>query len=227
MKTVIFAAGKGTRMRPLTNTIPKPLLSVGGKSIIERNLEQLSGLTSEVIIVVGYKGRIIKEAIGDSFGGIKIQYVWEEPQLGTGNAARQASHLLSGPCLFLNGDDLYDKKDIAKLLKRFPAIMAAESDHPENFGVIISEGEKVVSLLEKPENPQSNLVTVGAYYLPSSILQTPIEKSSRGEYEFPDYITHLIQKQHLYFSIAERWFPIATPESLIQAEEFLTQNNPD
>ena len=221
MQAVIFAAGKGIRMRPLTETIPKPLLTVGEKCILEHNLSQLVGLVNEIILVVGYKGDMIKSKLGDSYKGMKIRYVWQPTQLGTGDAARQAAPLLTGACLFMNADDLYNKKDIVALLKRFPSIMAAKAEHPENFGVITTEGDRVVELLEKPDNPKSNLVNTGAYHLPSSILKVSIEKSSRGEYEFTDYVKQLLKDSPLFYSLATKWFPIATPESLRDAEDFL------
>ncbi|MCP6726845.1 MAG: sugar phosphate nucleotidyltransferase [Patescibacteria group bacterium] len=223
MQAVIFAAGKGIRMRPLTNSTPKSLLSVGDTSILEHNLSQLAGLVNEVILVVGYKGEMIESKLGDSYGDIKIKYVWQSTQKGTGDAALQAAPFLDESCLFLNGDDLYHKDDIAALLKIFPAIMVAESEHPENFGVITTNGNRVIELLEKPENPTSKLVNTGAYHLPSSILKVSIQKSVRGEYEFTDYVKQVLQNSSLFYSVAEKWFPIATPESLDAAENFLTR----
>lgn len=223
MQAVIFAAGRGVRMRPLTNSTPKPLLSIGNTSILEHNLSQLSGLVNEVILVVGYKGEMIESQFGDSYGDIKIKYVWQNTQKGTGDAAHQAAPFLAKACLFLNGDDLYDKDDIGNLLKLFPAIMVAESEHPENFGVITTKGDKVIELLEKPENPTSTLVNTGAYHLPSFILQSDIQKSVRGEYEFTDYVKQVLQDSSLFYSVAKKWFPISTPESLYAAESFLTQ----
>ncbi|HEA84555.1 MAG TPA: hypothetical protein ENI04_01055 [Candidatus Wildermuthbacteria bacterium] len=223
MQAVIFAAGKGIRMHPLTDSTPKPLLPVGDTSILEHNLSQLSGLVDEVILVVGYKGEMIESKFGDSYGDIKIQYVWQNTQKGTGDAALQAAPFLDESCLFLNGDDLYNKDDIAALLKIFPAIMVAESEHPEDFGVITTKGDRVTELFEKPENPASKLVNTGAYHLPSSILKVSIEKSARGEYEFTDYVKKILQDSSLFYSVAEKWFPIANPESLDAAENFLTR----
>ena len=74
MQAVILAAGKSTRTYPLTLTRPKPLLKVANKTIIEHNLEQLSGLVDEVIIVVGYKSEMIKDFLNDKFGKIKIKH---------------------------------------------------------------------------------------------------------------------------------------------------------
>jgi len=99
--------------------------------------------------------------------------------------------------------------------------MASESENPEKFGVIMVKDDQVIGLVEKPNNPQSKLVNTGVYHFPSSILSTSIEKSSRGEYEFTDYVKQLLQDFHLSYSIAKKWFPIATPESLSEAEDFL------
>ncbi len=86
MKCIILAAGKGTRLNPLTDTRPKPLIPIANKSILEWNLDALTGVVDEVIIVIGYKGDMIKEKIGKKYGSLKISYVEQKEQKGTGHA---------------------------------------------------------------------------------------------------------------------------------------------
>ena len=86
MQAVILAAGKSTRTYPLTLTRPKALLTVANKTILEHNLEQMSGIIDEAIIVVGYKKEMIINKFGENFGKISIKYIEQKEQLGTGHA---------------------------------------------------------------------------------------------------------------------------------------------
>jgi UDP-N-acetylglucosamine diphosphorylase / glucose-1-phosphate thymidylyltransferase / UDP-N-acetylgalactosamine diphosphorylase / glucosamine-1-phosphate N-acetyltransferase / galactosamine-1-phosphate N-acetyltransferase len=221
MQAVIIVAGKGTRMRPLTLNLPKPFLKVLGKSILERNLEQLLGLVDEVILVVGYRKEVIENYFGSSYKGMQLTYVWQQEQLGTGHAAKLALPHLRGRFLLMYGDDLYTRKDIEQLLGRCPSILLGKVHNPSQFGVVLVQGDCVTELVEKPENPQSNLVNAGLYYVDLSVFDMQIEKSSRGEYEFTDYIRKLLQKESLFFVITKDWIPIATPENLQHAETAL------
>ena len=92
-------------------------------------------------------------------------------------------------------------------------------ENPSQFGVVVTEGDHVKEIIEKPENPQSDLVNAGLYYLEPSVFQVEIEKSSRGEYEFTDYIKKLLERESLFFVVTENWTPISSPESLQKAEE--------
>ncbi len=221
MKALILAAGLGKRLKPLTLTKPKPLLKILNKTILEHNLEQLKGWVKEVILVVGYLGEQIEKKIGKNYKGIKIYYLWQKNPTGTGSAALLAKNLLPDQFLILNGDDFYFEEDLKKLTKKFPAILVKKVENPENFGVILIKGKTVSEILEKPKNPPSNLVNVGAYFLPKSIFQFSIKKSVRGEYEFTDFVKKFIQKQKLYLSEAKKWFPITFPWNLFGATNLL------
>ncbi len=221
-KAVILAAGWGTRMNPLTFTKPKPALSVAGKTVLEHNLEELKGLVEEVVIVVGYKEEVVKETIGEKYDGMKITYVQQEKQLGTGHAAKVALPFLEEKFLVLNGDDLYLKEDIKKVLKNNPSILVKEIDDPTGYGQISVEGKKVKEIVEKPPEPVSNLINVGCYHLSKELLEKEIEKSSRGEYEIVDFLRFSIEDGNkLYFAKAKNWHPITYPWHLLDANETL------
>ena len=107
MKAVIFAAGLGTRLRPLTDSIPKPLIDVGGKPILRHTLEALPSAVDDVIVVTGYMGEMIRKELGSS-----VRTVEQTELLGTYDALLRAHPLLDdAPFLALNGDDLYDTTD--------------------------------------------------------------------------------------------------------------------
>ncbi len=225
IKAVIMAGGNGVRMRPLTLARPKPLLKVAGKTILEHNLGQLQGLVKDVIIVIGYKGEMIRSLIGDRYKKIKVDYVVQESQLGTGHAAREASRMIEDKFLLMNGDDLYFKDDIKNCLKKYPSILLGRVKNPSSFGVVECRGNFVRKITEKPKILPSDeaLINTGLYFLNKSIFNFKIEKSSRGEYEFTDYIRALLTEQKLYFKTTDKWKPVSYPWDLLEANEFMAK----
>jgi len=221
MQAIILAAGKGTRFEPLSLTTPKPLFSVMGESILEHNLRQLKGLIHEVFIIINYKKELIKELIGDNFEGIKIKYILQEELNGTGGAIKLCYPLIKDQFLVLNGDDFYFKEDIEKAIKRFPCVLVKEHENPSAFGIVFEEEGIIKNIIEKPENPTSNLVNTGLYFLPKNILSIEIDKSERGEYEFIDYIKSFIKENKLFIVKADNWFPASYPWDVFNALECL------
>jgi len=112
MKAVMFVAGNSTRTHPLTVNYPKPLLPVLNKTIITHNMDQLHGLIDELILVVGFKKELIQEHLKSS--ELKITYVEQNEQLGTGHALLQCKNILKDEERFvvMGGDDLFSKNDI-------------------------------------------------------------------------------------------------------------------
>jgi len=220
-QAVILAAGKGKRFQPLTNYRPKPLLKVLNKTILEYNLDQLNNLVREVILVVGYQGEKIKKIIGKRYKNLKIKYIFQKKQLGTANAAKKTLPLIGDKFLLLNGDDLYDREDIKKCLKKYPSILLAWKKNPSNFGIVSCKGGIVLSIVEKPKKPKDNLVNTGLYFLPKSIFDFKIKKSPRGEYEFTDYLKEFIKKEKLFFIKAKNWKALSYSWNLFEVNEFL------
>lgn len=223
MQAIILAAGNGTRFLPLSLTKPKPLFSLFGKSILEHNLTQLKGVVDEVFLIVNYKAEAIKSVIGNDYQGIKINYIFQDNLDGTGAAALLCKKSIKDRFLLLNGDDFYFKDDIQRLLGSFPAILVKKHDNPSAFGVVEVRGEAVRGIIEKPENPESNLVNTGMYYISKEIFSYRIEKSERGEYEFTDYLKIMIEKEEVYHQVAEHWFPASYPWDALTGFEYLFQ----
>jgi len=117
MQAIILAAGEGTRMRPLTHYVPKPLVRFTGadgvrRSLVEHNIELLPKEVSELIFVVGYLKEAVKNYFGDEYNGRKVTYVDQKKPLGTGHAVSLAQKFIKGRFLVMMGDDLYCKADI-------------------------------------------------------------------------------------------------------------------
>jgi UDP-N-acetylglucosamine diphosphorylase / glucose-1-phosphate thymidylyltransferase / UDP-N-acetylgalactosamine diphosphorylase / glucosamine-1-phosphate N-acetyltransferase / galactosamine-1-phosphate N-acetyltransferase len=220
-QAIILAAGKGTRMEPLSCSQDKPLLEILGKSILEHNLNQLDGLADKVILVIrpGNRGKEMIKRFGQKYKNLKIKYIVQKNPLGTGDAIKTARPLIKEKFLLLNGDDLYSAKDIKKVLNKFPCILAKNVPNPEFFGIISLKGDCVKNFHEKPKNPESKLANTGLYYLPVSIFNFSIKKSSRGEYEFTDYIKNFIKKENLFCAEADNWLPVSFPWNILEANE--------
>src|SRR3989344_1124817 len=112
MQAVIMAAGKSTRTYPLTLTRPKPLLPIANKPLLEHTLDNLHGTADEIILIVGYKKEMIRDKFGKSYKGMRLRYVNQKEQLGTGHALLMAKPFITGRFIVMAGDDLYSKQDI-------------------------------------------------------------------------------------------------------------------
>ncbi len=225
VQAVILAAGRSTRTYPLTLTRPKPLLKAANKTILEHNLDQLSGLVDEVILIVGYKAKMIRQIIGDSYMGLKIKCVIQKEQRGTGHAVMQAKSLLKDRFLVMNGDDFFSAKDIKRCIKHDYCVLAKEVPDPQNFGVFVLDGNRVIKLVEKPKKKISNLANTGLYVFRKEVFQIKIKESERGEYEITDYVKALIKDRKVHCEkVKDFWFPIVYPWSLLEANAYFVEN---
>jgi bifunctional UDP-N-acetylglucosamine pyrophosphorylase/glucosamine-1-phosphate N-acetyltransferase len=225
MKAVIMAAGRSTRTYPLTVTRPKPLLTMVNKTILEHQLEALAGLVDGVVVVVGYRQEMIRIRFGDRFGGLTIEYVEQLDQRGTGHAILSCADRIDGPFLAMNGDDLFDRRDLARLAKAEQAALAKTVEDPRLYGIYeVADGGRVVRLVEKPKVVFSNLANIGAYKFSPAVFgileKTPL--SERGEIEITSAIQTLAEQGD--FRVVETqgyWIPIGYPWHLLEANAFL------
>ncbi len=222
-QAVILCGGKGSRLAPLTDMIPKVLVEVNGKTILEYKLEILKDLIDEVILIVGYKKEKIIEKFGKNYFGLKISYREQENPEGTGHALLQAKDLLKNEFIVLNGDDYYSKEDLENLLSVKFGMFSWQVNNPSQWGVLeINVKRNLIAIEEKPENPKSNLINIGAYAFSTKIFEKKLERSTRGEYEIIDYLNYLV-------SIGEKvkvlktkiWVPINNFEELEEAKKKL------
>lgn len=224
MQAVILAAGKGTRMLPLTKDIPKPLVEVSGKSLLEHNLDQMIGLVDEAIIVVGHLKEKIIERLGSDYGGIHLVYVVQEEQLGTGHALLQAEDNLDGKFLMFNGDDLYSREDMETISKYDNCILVDKKEDVSSFGVVVVKDGMVIDIVEKPKEFVSNLVNTGMYCFDLEVFEIlkNLRKSERGEYEITDAIEVLAKQGKMHYEeVKGFWIPVSYPHQIEEAESLL------
>ncbi|PIR73402.1 MAG: glucose-1-phosphate thymidylyltransferase (strD) [Candidatus Moranbacteria bacterium CG10_big_fil_rev_8_21_14_0_10_35_21] len=222
MQAVILAAGKGTRMRPLTYEIPKPMLMVNGKPILEYTISFLPESVDEVIIVIGYLGEQIKEYFGSNFLGKKITYVFQEKLNGTGGCIQLCRSILKNNFLVLMGDDLYHKKDIEKLAQEKLAVLAYRVEDPTRFGIFkIDANNQLMEIIEKPKFSKSNLANIGAYAINQDFFNYPLVPISETEYGLPQTLTSMNKDFKIKVIPAKMWQPVGYPEDIEKAEKNL------
>lgn len=215
MQAVILAAGKGMRLRPLTLKVPKPLVLLNNKPILEHILNVLPDRVDEVILVVGYLRDKIRNHFGDNFGGKKIKYTVQKKQQGTFHALEQAKKLLKGGFLILMADDIYSKEDLTNLVKSKSAILVKRVKGPsEKFGVCLVKNGRLLDIREKEAGLKFKFASCGAYKLGMSIFDEPIIYGSSGEEWLSSMVGSLARRKVIKIIQANRWFPIATIQDL-------------
>lgn len=222
MQCVIPVAGRGTRMKNLTDNVPKPMLKIKGRPILEYKLDALPDEINEVIFIVGYKKNKIQEHFGDKYGDLKITYVIQEELNGTGGAIHCAKDILSDKFMVLYGDDLYRKEDLEKMINHEFAVLSYEVEDPKPFGVFdIDSGGNLIDIVEKPENPPSNLVNIGAFVVGKDFFNYKLIPVGGGEFGFPQTLATMAKEYPIKIIKAGEWYPIGNPEELEEAEKVL------
>lgn len=219
MQAIIFAAGEGKRLQPLTDDVPKPMVRICGKPILEYTLRALPQAVHEIIFVVGYKEERVREYFGDSFGRFFISYAVQTEPKGTSDALLRAKPFLKNDTfLLLYGDDLYDADDIEQCAAGGPCVLAHETEYPERFGVCLVKDNYLTGILEKQKNPPTNLVNIGAYFLNQSIFHVPAPAMPNGELNLAAQIGAWAQTTPVRVLKAKFWHPINYPESIVAAK---------
>lgn len=207
-------------MGELTNDIPKPLLKISGRPIVEYTLLNLPEEISEIIFVVGYKGEMVKEYFGEKFNGKKISYVEQKELDGTAGAVWAAKDLLRDKFLVLMGDDLYHREDLKKIVRHELAILTKEVGDPSRFGVVeIDANGNLSQVVERPQNPRSNLVNTGAYVLSQEFFEyARVPVYGGAEFGLPQTLAQMADKHEIKVERAEFWHPNTRGEDLEAAE---------
>ncbi len=173
-QAVVLAAGEGQRLKPFTASKSKVMIPIANKPILQYVVEALAmnGIT-EVILVVGYE----REHVQDYFGsgeqfGVRINYIVQKQQIGTGHALKQAKGAVDENFLVLAGDNIIEPSTISSFVLVPPnSILVKQQENVSKYGVATMQGGVVTDLVEKPSEPLSNLVNIGIYMLNRKIFQ--------------------------------------------------------
>jgi len=225
MQALILAGGEGTRLRPLTSTVPKPVVPLAGRPFIAYMLDWLHGHgVDDVIMACGFMAEGVRAVLGEGSFGVRLQYVEEPGPLGTGGPLRFVEHLLDQRFFMLNGDVLTDI-DLTAQLERHERSGALATlaliavDDPTAYGLVRLDQESAVTdFLEKPDPSEidTNLVNAGAYILERDVLEFVGPAGTACSIErdvFPKLVGN-----GLYGAPADAyWLDIGTPQRYLQA----------
>ncbi|MCK4226342.1 NTP transferase domain-containing protein [candidate division WOR-3 bacterium] len=237
MTVVIPLAGYGTRLKPLTHEIPKPLLNVAGDTVLGWIFKSISSLSvSRIVLLVGYRGEQIQEWVGENYPELNVKWVFQKQMKGLGHAIWTAGKgiPLEEDVLIYLGDTIFDVDwaEIDKGAKNFIAVKEVED--PERFGIAEIKNGRVIDMVEKPDNPTSNLAVVGLYYIKRwgklfSCLNQIIEMDmkTKGEYQLTDALRMLIGEEKLVIEplSVKGWFDCGTKKTLLKTNAALLLNH--
>lgn len=234
MKGVILAAGKGTRLYPVTRHIAKPLLPIANRPTLEYAFDRMRELdVHDVCIVVGENERQMQGALGSgSQFGLRLSYSRQNEPKGLAHAVGFAEEFVGRDAFVLYLGDAFYSKGFEEQAERFRTTEAANLnivrwvEDPRRFGVASLEGEQIVRLREKPTHPESNYAMAGMYFFGPQIWDVlpRLQPSARGEFEITDAIQMLIEdgEKVLGGVYDGDWFDTGTLPSFLETSRYLT-----
>ena len=229
---VVLVGGEGTRLRPLTERIPKPMLPLLGRPILAHTFEQISAAgVGRAILACGYRPTSIEAFFGRSYRGIELEYQVEPEPRGTAGGIAYAARDTTGPLLVLNGDSIRDV-DLSALIEfhnergALATIMLTPVDEPARYGLVrVDNDGRVRDFVEKPtpEQIDTNLINAGVYVLEPEVLELiPENRPVSIEREiFP-----ILSARGVLYAVPlpGYWLDVGTPESYLQAHLDLMPN---
>ena len=236
MRAIIPVAGFGTRLRPHTYSIPKVLLNVAGKPIIGHILDKIieDGF-DEATIIVGQMGEKIRDYVQSNYK-IKFDFVEQSEPKGLAHAISLAKKSFTNePILIILGDTIFDVNLKPLLKESFTSLGIKEVDDPRRFGVVVLKDGFVRQLIEKPENPTSNLALVGLYWIRNpKLLEQCIDelfqkdKKTKGEFQLTDALQSMVEKGEKVktFDVVG-WYDCGKPETLLATNRHLLGKSPN
>ena len=210
MDAIILAAGKGTRLRPHTETVPKPLLDVQGRPILDWIVGALPPV-ERLVVVVNYLAEQIESYLATQTHVRDWAVVRQTEPRGTGDALMSCKGAVrSDRVMVLNGDDLIGRADIAALAAVPMGILAHPVEVPKDYGIIFQNADGTLNHIEeKPDGltpPQ--LANIGGYVFPKEVFDLTLPLSPRNEYEITDAVSQLAARGGFHVVAARYWLPI-------------------
>lgn len=219
-------------MAELTTAIPKPMLDVAGRPLLEYKFEALPDDVNEVIIIVGYHGDVIRKHFGESYSKKRVTYVEQNTLGGTADALWQAAPLLRDRFLVMMGDDIYARDDVARchepsetwklLVQELPEMHRAGSVRLDTEGRI---EEIIESSREDEARMESGIASTNLYCMDTRLFSCPLIPKHAGSLEFglPQTVVAAAHTLGVPFEpvFTDKWIQITSPDDLIKAAETL------
>ncbi|MFP8488580.1 sugar phosphate nucleotidyltransferase [Gracilimonas sp. Q87] len=231
MKGIILAGGTGSRLYPLTKVTNKHLLPVGDKPMIYHPIEKLIEVgIDEILIVTGteHMGAVVNLLGSGKDFDCRFTYKVQDEAGGIAQALGLAENFAGNePVLVILGDNIFETS-LKEAVKDYPGkgaqILIQDVPDPKRYGVAEIDGDKVISIEEKPEEPKSSYAVTGIYFYDPSVFECikTLKPSGRGELEITDVNNYYIQKSEMKSSVLKGWWTDAgTPESYQIANELI------
>ena len=233
-RAIIPVAGVGSRLRPHTHTVPKALIHVAGRPILAHILDDLVRLgVEDVVLVIGHMGDRIREYVDRAYPKLNRAYVEQPERLGLGHAVRTTKeHVLGHPAFIVLGDTIF-RADFSEVVGGGESRIGVKAvEDPRRFGVVELDAKGYASrLVEKPDQPTSNLAIVGVYAIADSALlfdalDTLVAKDIRtkGEYQLTDALQIMIERGHRIrpFEV-QGWYDCGNTETLLETNRELLE----
>ena len=237
LKGIILHGGHGTRLRPLTHTGPKQLLTIANKPMSEYCLDSIRnvGITDITIVIGGIGSDKVKEYYGNGEKfGVKITYIEQDYPRGIAHAIRLCKEFIKNDKFLVFLGDNIIQKDIREFAEEFEisdsdaAILLCEVNNPSSFGIADVKDGKIKKIMEKPKDPPSNLAVTGIYFLKPVIFDVidRLKPSWRNELEITDALQMLLEENHkiTYHTITDYWKDTGTPDDIIHANRVILEN---
>lgn len=235
IKSIIPVAGKGTRLRPHTWSVPKALLHVAGKPILGHILDQVLELgINDVVLVLGYLGSKIKEYVEDAYPQINFAFARQDKAEGPAHAIHLAKPYVkdNDELLVIYGDTIF-VGDLTEGLKstKDGAIAVKRVEDPRRFGVVKMDGDKVIDVIEKPDIEEPMDAMIGIYFfnhakqLFDALDQMVEEKRmTKGEYYLPDAMKIMLENGCFLTTFQmDGWFDCGKPDTLLSTNRYLLE----
>jgi len=236
MKGVVLAGGTGTRLRPMTHVVNKHILPVYDRPVIYYPVETMLRSGVEDIMVISTPediGRYI-QLLEEDFDAEFRYRVQKEPK-GIADALSLAADFVDESVIVMLGDNII-LDDLSEEFNEFSnsdsnaKIFLKEVERPSRYGIAELDGDDIIQLTEKPDEPESNFVITGVYAYDSEVFNVipQLEISDRGEYEITDVNKTFLQREKLDFEIIDsKWFDVGTPEGLFRASKHVREERTD
>jgi bifunctional UDP-N-acetylglucosamine pyrophosphorylase/glucosamine-1-phosphate N-acetyltransferase len=229
-KTIaIMAAGKGTRMRPITDKVPKPMIEINGRPFLHYLLTNIkkAGYT-DIIVIVGYLKEKIEKYLFDK--ALDVRVIEQKKIKGSGSAIKLLKECINGDFVVVNGDNLFSPEDLSLLRKKDGkfCMLAKKVKNPEKYGVLVVNEDKLSRIVEKPKHFLGDLINVGAYHFTPKIFDflDKVRVSERGEYEIVDALTLAAKENKVkVLKLKDYWLDLGCPEDIEKIERFLNDKS--
>lgn len=228
MQAVILAAGHGTRMEELTESVPKPMLKVAGQPLLEYKLASLPDSINEVIIIVGYLGNVIREHFGSRYKEKRIVYVEQKDLNGTAGALWLARDVLKDRFLVMMGDDIYAREDTEAIIAPGNVWRMLVQQLPQMHragNVELDADANIAAIVEGDRGTLPGLASTNMFLLDTRLFSCPMVVKLEGSLEFGLPQTALAASKSLGIRFepifADKWIQITSPKDLVKAAEAL------